>query len=134
MIVVATDAPIDARDLKRLAARAIFGLARTGSSYSNGSGDYAVAFTTASELRVRAGETAPVVRTLLPTDALSPLFQAALEATEEAVYNSLLQATPMTGQGRTVEALPIDRVRDILDRHRPRASSGGIDPERPQEP
>jgi D-aminopeptidase len=118
MIVVATDAPLEARDLQRLAARGIFGLARTGASYSNGSGDYAIAFTTASELRVRAGETASLTRTVLPTEALSPLFQAALEATEEAVYNSLLQATTMTGQGRTVEALPIDRVREILGHHR----------------
>ena len=91
MIVVATDAPLDARDLKRLAARAVFGLARTGSSYSNGSGDFAIAFSTAPSLRVRFGDDAPATRTLLPTDGVSPLFQAALEATEEAVYNSLLK-------------------------------------------
>ena len=97
MIVVATDAPLDARDLKRLAARAIFGLARTGSSYSNGSGDYAIAFTTSTELRSRPGETRPTPRRILPTDAVSPLFQAALEATEEAVYNALFQATTTTG-------------------------------------
>ena len=93
MIVVATDAPLDARDLKRLAARAVFGLARTGSSYSNGSGDFAVAFSTHPSLRVKFDDTAPATRTLLPTDGVSPLFQAALEATEEAVYNSLLKAT-----------------------------------------
>ena len=114
MIVVATDAPIDARDLKRLAARAIFGLARTGSSYSNGSGDFAIAFSTAPELRTRFGAAAPQVRTLLPTDGVSPLFQAALEATEEAVYNSLLKATSVTSRWGTAEALPIDRLREIL--------------------
>jgi D-aminopeptidase len=117
LIVVATDAPLDARDLRRLAARAVFGLARTGSSYSNGSGDYAIAFSTSPEARARFGETAARPRSLLPTEAVSPLFQAALEATEEAVYNSLLQATPVTSRGRTVEALPVDRVREILKKY-----------------
>jgi D-aminopeptidase len=117
MIVVATDAPIDARDLKRLAARAIFGLARTGSSYSNGSGDFAVAFSTVPELRTRFGSAAPQARTLLPTDGVSALFQAALEATEEAVYNSLLKATSVTSRFGRSEALPVDRVREILGRY-----------------
>ena len=117
MIVVATDAPLSPRDLKRLAARAVFGLARTGSSYSHGSGDYAIAFSSASEARVRHGETAPVARRLLPGDALSPLFEAALEATEEAVYNSLFMATTVTGNGATAEAIPIDRVVEILKRY-----------------
>lgn len=114
MIVVATDAPLDARDLKRLAARALFGLARTGSSYSNGSGDFSIAFTTAPELRSRFGDATPRTRTILPPDGVSPLFQAALEATEEAVYNSLLRATSVTSGGRTVEAIPVDRVRELL--------------------
>ena len=114
MIVIATDAPIDARDLKRVAARAIFGLARTGSSYSNGSGDFAIAFSTASGLRTQFGSAAPQVRTLLSADGVSPLFQAALEATEEAVYNSLLKATSVTSRWGTAEALPIDRLREIL--------------------
>jgi D-aminopeptidase len=117
MIVVATDAPLDARDLKRLAARALFGLARTGSSYGNGSGDYAIAFTTSTELRSRPGDTRPTPRRILPTEAVSPLFQAALEATEEAVYNALLRATTTTGSGRTLEAIPVDSVREILKRH-----------------
>lgn len=117
MIVVATDAPLGARDLKRLAARAIYGLARTGSSYSNGSGDFAIAFTTEPSQRVAFGAERPTSRTALPTDGVSPLFQAALEATEEAVYNSLLRATTVTARGRTVEALPVDRVREILRRH-----------------
>ncbi len=117
MIVVATDAPIDARDLRRLAARAIFGLARTGSSYSNGSGDFAIAFTTSPEMRTTFGESQPRQRAVLPPDGVSPLFQAALEATEEAVYNSLLRATPVTSGGRTVEALPIDKVTGILKKY-----------------
>jgi D-aminopeptidase len=117
MIVVATDAPLSARDLERLAARALFGLARTGSSFSNGSGDYAIAFSTTVALRVRHGEEAARERTLLPTDGLSPLFQAALEATEEAVLNALLRATTVTGSGRTLEALPIDRLRAVLAKH-----------------
>jgi D-aminopeptidase len=114
MIVVATDAPVDARDLKRLAARALFGLARTGSSYSNGSGDYAIAFTTSTEMRTAFGEARPRARTILPADASSPLFQAALEATEEAVYNSLLQATDVESRFGKAEAIPIDRVQQIL--------------------
>jgi D-aminopeptidase len=117
MIVVATDAPLSPRDLERLAARALFGLARTGSSFSNGSGDYAIALSTAEDLRVRHGEEAARARTLLPTDALSPLFQAALEATEEAVLNALLRATTVTGAGHTVEALPLDRLRALLAKH-----------------
>ena len=117
MIVVATDAPIDARDLKRLAARALFGLARTGSSYSNGSGDFAIAFSTSPELRSRFGEATARTRTILPPDATSPLFEAALEATEEAVYNSLLQATTMRSRNRTIEAIPIDRVQEILKKY-----------------
>jgi D-aminopeptidase len=117
MIVVATDAPLDARDLKRLAARAVFGLARTGSSYSNGSGDFAVAFATHLSLRVRFGEDQPAARTLLPTDGVSPLFQAALEATEEAVYNSLLKATTVKSALGSAEALPIARVRELLGQY-----------------
>ena len=117
MIVVATDAPIDARDLKRVAARAIYGLARTGSSYSNGSGDFAIAFSTAADLRTRFGSAAPQARTLLPTDGVSALFQAALEATEEAVYNSVLKATSVTSRSGTAEALPVDRLREILKRY-----------------
>ncbi len=118
LTVVATDAPIDARDLKRLAARAVFALARTGSSYSNGSGDFAIAFSTAPGLRVRFGESAAQSRTLLPTDGVSPLFQAVLEATEEAVYNSLLKATTVTSRGATGEAIPIDKVTEILKKYR----------------
>ncbi len=118
LIVVATDAPLDARDLQRLAARAVFGLARTGSSYSNGSGDYAIAFSTAPSLRTRHGDTAPRAQTVLPSEATSPIFQAVLEATEEAVYNSLLRAETTTGNGRTVEAIPIGPLRERLGSRR----------------
>jgi D-aminopeptidase len=114
MLVVATDAPLDARDLGRLAARAVFGLARTGSSYSNGSGDFAIAFSTSPEMRSRFNDTTPRARTILPTDATSPLFEAALEATEEAVYNSLFQATTVRSANGTAEAIPLDRVRELL--------------------
>ena len=107
MIVVATDAPLDARDLERLAARAIYALARTGSTYSNGSGDFAIAFSTAPGNRVSASN-GPQPRSFLATDAVSGLFEAVMDATEEAVYNSLLRATDMTGNGRTVRALPLD--------------------------
>ena len=116
MIVVATDAPLDARDLERLAARAIFALARTGSTYSNGSGDFAVAFSTHPTLRVRAG-TAPQQKTVLPTDAVSGLFEAALDATEEAIYNSLLMAVETTGNGRTVRALPAAELGTLLRKY-----------------
>jgi D-aminopeptidase len=119
MIVVATDAPIDARDLKRLAARAVFGLARTGSDFSNGSGDFAIAFSTAPDLRTRFGSPAAQQRTLLPTDGVSPLFQAALEATEEAVYNSLFRATAVSSRFGKAEPLPIDRVRELIRKYRP---------------
>jgi len=117
MVVVATDAPVDARDLRRIAARAIFGLGRTGSSYSHGSGDFAIAFTTSPEMRTKFGESQPRQRNVLPADGVSPLFQAALEATEEAVYNSLLQATGATSGGRTVDAIPIDKVTEVLKKY-----------------
>jgi D-aminopeptidase len=117
MIVVATDAPLDARELRRLAARAVYALARTGSSFSSGSGDYAIAFSTSPELRVRHGETTAAARTLLPSDAVSPLFQAVLEATEEAVYNALLKSETTTANGVTVEAISIDAVRGLLRGH-----------------
>jgi D-aminopeptidase len=113
MIVVASDAPVDARGLKRLAARAIYALARTGSTYSNGSGDFAIAFSTHASLRVTAA-TGAQPRTLLPPDSISALFEAVMDATEEAVYNSLLKATDTTGNGRTVRALPIEPLKGLL--------------------
>lgn len=119
LIVVATDAPMDHRNLNRLAARSIFGLARTGSSASNGSGDYAIAFSTAPELRIRnlTNEHTKPSAPLLSNEAMSPLFLAVIEATEEAIYNSLFRATTTTGRGHTVEALPIDRTLEILKKY-----------------
>jgi D-aminopeptidase len=121
IIVVATDAPVDARNLRRMGARTMFGLARTGAAATNGSGDYAIAFSTATEVRVRAsqGDAGRRLREvkLLDNDAMSPLFLAVIEATEEAIYNSLFRATTMTGRGRTVEALPLDKTLDILRKY-----------------
>jgi D-aminopeptidase len=119
MIVVATDAPMDARNLKRLAARALLGVARTGSSASNGSGDYAIAFSTAPQVRIRTEGKAPFRRIeVLTNDAMSPLFLAVIEATEEAIYNSLFRAETTTGRGHTVEALPIEKTVEILKQRR----------------
>jgi D-aminopeptidase len=122
IIVIATDAPIDARNLRRLAARSMMGLARTGSSASNGSGDYAIAFSTAAEVRIRtpsgsSSQNALREVKLLSNDAMSPLFLAVIESTEEAVYNSLFKANTTTGRGRTVEPLPIDRTIEILRKY-----------------
>jgi D-aminopeptidase len=119
MIVVATDAPLDSRNLERLAARAILGLARTGSPMTNGSGDYVIAFSTAESVR-RTPERRSDLHTLeiLPNERTSPLFQAVVEATEEAIYNSLFRATTMEGHRGVVEALPLDRTLDVLRRHR----------------
>jgi D-aminopeptidase len=116
LIVVATDAPLDAHNLERLAKRALLGIARTGGYYSNGSGDYAVAFSTAASVRVPHRSEAPTrTMTVLRDDAVSPLFQAAAEATEEAILNSLFKAVRTEGKdGRVAEALPLDRVRELL--------------------
>jgi D-aminopeptidase len=115
MMVVATDAPLDSRNLERLASRALAGLARTGSSMSNGSGDYVIAFSTAESVRRREGRERTV--TDLSNDAMSPLFEAAIEATEEAVYNSLFKAVDVKGPRTTVEALPIERTLEVLRKY-----------------
>jgi D-aminopeptidase len=122
IVVIATDAPLEARNLKRLATRAMAGLARTGGAASNGSGDYAIAFSTAPALRIGApnkvdGVPTPREVKVLHNDTISPLFLAVIEATEEAVCNSLFRATTVTGQGRTVEALPIERTLAILQKY-----------------
>ena len=114
IIVIATDAPLDHRQLSRLASRAMSGLARTGSSMTNGSGDYAIAFSTQN--RIKASEAKRTV-SVVGNDAMSPLFQAVIEATEEAILNSLFKATSITGNGRTIEALPVDKVKDLLRRY-----------------
>jgi len=119
IIVIATDAPLDSRNLKRLAKRAVLGLARAGSFVSNGSGDYAIAFSTHPSLVVaHQPETLTREVQLLYTHHLSPLFLAVVEATEEAVYNSLLKATTVKGiDGHTLEAVPVDKVRDICEKY-----------------
>jgi D-aminopeptidase len=117
MIVVATDAPLDHRNLKRLAARAMMGLARTGSSGSNGSGDYVIAFSTASEVRIEAGAKEYRPKMLLGNESMSPLFEAVIEATEEAIYNSLFKAVDTTGRGHTVKALPLEQTIELLRKY-----------------
>jgi D-aminopeptidase len=116
MMVVATDAPLDARNLRRLANRALTGLARTGSSMSNGSGDYVIAFSTAESVRRRDGN-APRNVVELPNDAMSGLFVAVADATEEAVYNSLFRAVTVSSRRTTVQALPIDQTLEILRKY-----------------
>jgi D-aminopeptidase len=103
-MIVATDAPVDHRNLMRMGARTMMGLGRTGSAGSNGSGDYAIAFSTSHELK------------LLSNDDVSALFPAVIEATEEAIYNSLFRAETTTGNGRTVEALPLESTVETLKR------------------
>lgn len=115
MMIVATDAPIDARNLERLASRALLGMGRTGSSASNGSGDYVIAFSTQN--RVRGNDRVRQVTTL-GNEAMSPLFEAVIEATEEAIYNSLLKAQTTTGRnGTRIEALPVDKTLEILKKY-----------------
>jgi D-aminopeptidase len=118
MIVVATDAPIDHRNLSRLAARAMMGLGRTGSSGSNGSGDFVIAFSTAPELRIQQGSAQLERKPLLGNEGMSPLFEAVIEATEEAIYNSLFRACDMTGHGHTVKALPLKETLEVLQKYR----------------
>jgi len=117
MVVVATDAPIDHRNLSRLAARAMMGLARTGSSESNGSGDYVIAFSAAPGVRIQADSPMYQPKMLLPNGSMSPLFEAVIEATEEAVYNSMFRAHDMTGNGHTVKALPLAETIELLKKH-----------------
>lgn len=118
MIVLATDAPVDSRQLGRLAKRALAGMARTGSTFSNGSGDYVIAISTAPEFRSPTGKSSIGARVTLHDDALSPLFEAAADATEEAIYNSLLKATSITGiEKHTVEAIPLDALNRVLNKY-----------------
>ncbi len=119
MIVVATNAPVDARNLERLAQRAMMGLAKTGGIGANGSGDYVISFSTSEAVRVRHQQTSLAdTVSYLRNDAMSPLFMAVIEATEEAIINSLFAAKSMTGKdGRTVEALPHEEVLRILNKY-----------------
>jgi D-aminopeptidase len=115
IMVIATDAPLDHRQLKRLAERSMSGLARTGSSMTNGSGDYAIAFSTKN--RINAGDQLRSIQ-VVGNDAMSPLFQAVIEATEEAILNSLLRATTIVGKDKhTSEAIPIDKVKEVLKKY-----------------
>ena len=115
MVVVSTDAPLFSRNLKRLARRSLYGLARTGSYMGNGSGDYSIAFSTGYRISYR-GDAAAVAH--LPNDDMNALFLGVIEATEEAVYNSMLKATTVTGKdGRIVEAIPVDEVVEICERY-----------------
>ncbi|HEY0099518.1 MAG TPA: P1 family peptidase [Pyrinomonadaceae bacterium] len=125
IIVIATDAPVDARNLRRMASRAMLGLGRTGAAATNGSGDYVIAFSSAPEVRTRMNASgrpgelaAPRELKLLSNDAMSPLFLAVIEATEEAIYNSLFRAQTLKGRGGlTIEALPLERTLDILRKY-----------------
>ena len=117
MIVVATDAPLDARNLKRLAKRALLGLGKTGGIMSNGSGDYVIAFSTAYQIPHITEPTTDTL-TLLRNDAVSPLFLAVIEATEEAILNSLFMAESTTGfKNHVVEKLPVNKVLTILKKY-----------------
>ena len=115
MMVVATDAPLSPLKLERVARRAMMGLARTGSFAGNGSGDYVIAFSTASGVR-RGGDEVLAVEEVA-NNRMSSLFLATVEATEEAVYNSLFKATTVSGMGNTAEALPIDETLEVLRRY-----------------
>lgn len=127
MIVIATDAPLSDRNLTRLARRGLAGMARTGAAFADGSGDYAIAFSTAEAVRrTAARRSGPATVTELPNAQLSPLFLAAAETVEEAIYNALCMATTMTGhRGATVEALPLEQVRELVGaRNDPRSATG----------
>ena len=118
MIVVATNAPVDVRNLKRMAKRAMLGLGKTGGIASNGSGDYVIAFSTAEGLRVPyQTDEALLAQKVLKNSAMSPLFMATIEATEEAILNSLFAAQSMTANERTIEALPIKKVLEIMKKY-----------------
>ena len=116
MMVIATDAPLSDRNLERVARRAVMGLSRTGSYASNGSGDYVIAFSTANSVRRSSASEIHELEDL-PNGRISALFQATVEATEEAIYNSLFKAETVTSNGRTVEALPITETAEILKRY-----------------
>lgn len=117
MIVVATDAPLTARNLDRLARRAIMGLARTGSFASNGSGDYVIAFSSNPAVRKPRSSDEPVPVSVLVNEAMSPLFAATAEATEEAIYNAIFKATTVTSSRGELRAIPIDELLRILEKH-----------------
>ena len=118
MMVVATDAPLDARTLDRMAMRAIMGLARTGSVAENGSGDYVIAFSTNDSVRRQRESDLPFATSSLLNSSMTPLFAATADATEEAIYNALLKATTVESSRGRLTAIPIEPVREILDKYR----------------
>ena len=118
MMVVATDAPLTSRNLERVAMRSVMGLARTGSFASNGSGDYVIAFSTHPDVRRPRGSDAPVITPSLTNEAMSPLFAATVEATEEAIYNAILKATTVESSRGRMEAIPLDDVKRILAKYK----------------
>ncbi|MDH5345448.1 MAG: P1 family peptidase [Gammaproteobacteria bacterium] len=118
MMVVATDAPLNAKSLERLSMRAMMGLARTGSFASNGSGDYVIAFSTHPGVRRPRASGNPVTTPSLVNDSMSPLFAAAAEATEEAIYNAIFKATTVTSSRGTLEAIPVDDLERILKKYK----------------
>ncbi|MEX0707874.1 MAG: P1 family peptidase [Woeseia sp.] len=117
MMVVATDAPLNARSLDRLGMRAMMGLARTGSFASNGSGDYVIAFSTHPDVRRPRSSDVPVVTPSLVNESMSPLFAATAEATEEAIYNAIFKATTVESSRGKLEAIPVDDLVRILEKH-----------------
>jgi D-aminopeptidase len=119
MIIVATDAPLLSRNLERLAKRALLGIARVGGFASNGSGDYVIAFSTSEDVRIETGKSGATQKyTELENSATTPLFLAAVEATEEAILNSLFMAITITGdRGHTQEALPIPEIFEIMNKY-----------------
>ena len=117
MMVVATNAPLNARSLDRIAMRAMMGLARTGSFASNGSGDYVIAFSTDPAVRRPRESDSPVSTPSLVNASMSPLFAAAAEATEEAIYNAILKATTVTSTRGTLEAIPVEDVERVLKKY-----------------
>jgi D-aminopeptidase len=119
MIVIATDTPLDTRQLRRLARRSFVGMARTGASFSHGSGDYAIAFSTAEAVRI--ADARPHAQTVprVSDDALSPLFEAVADATQSAIVHSLVHATTVRGRdGHEAKALEVERVRELLQQRR----------------
>jgi len=133
MVVLATDAPLNARSLDRIAMRAMMGLARTGSFASNGSGDYVIAFSTHPEVRRPRDSDVPISTPSLSNAAMSPLFAAAAEATEEAIYNAIFKATTVTSVRGTLEAIPVEDLVRILDKYNVLEWDSSISPGRSSE-
>ncbi|MFT2090954.1 P1 family peptidase [Paraglaciecola sp. 2405UD69-4] len=131
MMVVATDAPVMSRNLERMAKRAMMGLGRTGSVAHNGSGDYVIAFSTNKKVRHIRGNTAPNVTQTLSNSAMSPLFQGVVEAIQESIYNAMLKAETVTSSRGTLEAIDVEKVKDILDKYKVTHFDETLSPNKP---